>query len=300
MMNAAEEIRDVALAARALPVLSEPEVQQAIARLRAALEELAEEYAPILARARELPDEAQLIPISSTDEHDFALAWLRDEQAAAVTRVKESVGPWKKLADTVHAAFCRLEKLALDPAAAARQVIVDKARRYGEIVEAQRREAERRAREEAAAAERLARVHHGITLVAFAISQAAEVMENRAAASAAEKAGDGEKAEELRTQAEMPLFQQPPPPPIVVTAPAELPEAPKGLAKNWKGRLSATDGLLRVVRFIANHPEWIHLLELSQVHADRAAKTFEARLGQVVDGLEGFNEPTVRAGARRR
>lgn len=308
MQSNAEHVTDLVQSAPRLPVLSDPDVQAAIARLRLALEELADDYAPVLAQARALPEQAELITIGDAAEDEFALAWLRSEQIPTLDRVTEMIGPWKKLADKVHSAFVALERLGLDPAKQARGIIDDKRKRYAAQVELARQEAQRRAREEAAAAERRRMLEAAPYVLATAISQVAELVkqdeDRKKAAKEAQRKGDAERAEALKaeigktyeqpkTQLEFAPIPASPPPPVVV------PEKPKGIAENWKARLAEHDGKMRLVRFVAQHPEWAGLLEVNESSADKAAKSLKEKLGAVVDGLEGFNDPTVRVGRRR-
>jgi hypothetical protein len=302
----------IEIARPTLPILAEPEIQQAIARLRVALEELAEQYAPILDRAKSLPEEAALLQIVDTDTDEFAMAWLRSEQIPTLDAIAESIGPWKKLADKVHSAFVALERLGLDPAKQAREIINAKRRSYAEQVERGRQEAQRRAREEAAAAERCRILEAGPYVFATAVSQVAELLkqdeDRRKAAEEAARRGDAERAEAIKaevgknyeppkTQLELRPIAPTPPPPVVI------PEKPKGIAENWRARFTAAleeeAAHVRLIRFVAEHPEWRMLLPVDWSAADKAAKSLKAKLGDVVVGLEGYDAQTVRVGRRR-
>jgi hypothetical protein len=291
-------------APRGLPLLSDPEVVAALERLtRAALEELAGEFSPVLERARSLAEEAALIPVTTEDEHDFLRTWLASEVDATERRAKEIVDPYSGFAHRVHRAFTALRGLVTDETSRARATAKPKILAWAAELDRRRREAEERARREREEAERLAVVARAPYLLHVAVAQVAELedteREKREAAERARAAGDHEIADAITDEigkVEAPIIQpEPPPPPsITVAAPVAVPSAPKGIAKNWKARLRDPDGLLRVVRFVAEHPEQIGLLELNQGAADKLAKVHEARLGDVVPGLEGWNDPTVR------
>lgn len=291
-------------APRGLPLLSDPEVVAALERLtRAALEELAGEFSPVLERARSLAEEAALIPVTTEDEHDFLRTWLASEVDATERSAKEIVDPYSGFAHRVHRAFTSLRSLVTDETTRARAVAKPKILAWAAELDRRRRAAEDQARREREEAEHRAVIERMPYLAHVGLAQWAEIelaeQEKRAAAERAREAGDLEVADAIADEIgkiDAPTIQPEvaPAPALTIAAPAALPAAPKGIARNWKARLKGDDGLLRVVRFVAEHPEQIGLLELNQAAADKLAKVHEARLGDVVPGLEGWNDPTVR------
>lgn len=296
----------VVLAAPRIPLLDDPEVRAAFEGLaRAALEDLARELAPVLDRARSLPDEAELIPCSSEEECDFLQAWLGDEVARVEKRGKEIVDPYAGFAHRAHRTFTALRALVTDETAKASAVGKRKILAWARVVEERRRGAEERARREREEAERLVVVARAPYLLHVAIAQVAELMqreeEKRIAAKAAEDAGDTEAATAITEElgrVEVPTIQ----PDLSVALPEVLPplatpQKPKGIARNFKGRLRRP--LIDLIRFVAEHPEWESLLELNQSSVDKAAKLHETKLSQVVPALEAYDDPTVRRARRR-
>jgi len=305
-MNASNALVSAANS-RDLPILSDPEVRAALEQLtRAALEHLAEEYRPVLERARELPEVAKLIPVTSEEEHEYFREWLADEVDATEKRAKEIIDPYSGFAHRVHRAFTSLRALVTDETAKAREIAKPKILAWKAEVDRLRREAEEQARREREAAELRAAIARAPYLVHVAVAQVAELIqreeEKRIAAKAAEDAGDAEAAAAIaeefgRVDAPTiqpdltPLLPEVIPPPM---APAKV----SGIAKNFKGRLRRP--FIELVRFVAEHPEWESLLTPNQSAIDKAAKLHEEKLSQVVPPLEGYDDPTVRKAARRR
>lgn len=305
MANTAQDLsRELVQAAPSLPLFDDPDVQAALAKLRSSLEGLAVEYAPILAKARALPEIARQIEVNSQEEYEFLMAWRSDQVAALDEEAGELLDPWAGFAHRVHRAFTGLRGLVTAETERAREISKPRLVAWDERVKAERRRLEEEARVQREAAERLARLHRGIYLFGVAVSQVAELAERKRktdeAAAEAEKAGDAKVAAALREAAERPaeptiqpmLPNIPPaaPPPVV------MPEAPRGIAKNYKARV---DNKMALIRFVAEHPEHENLLDVAQGPADKLAKAYEHRLAEIIPGLAGINDPTVRSARRR-
>lgn len=305
-MEAAEETvtHAMTVAPAGLPILQDPEVREALAKLRTVLEVMAVEYGPIVDRARELPDVARLIPVTTAAEYEYLREWLAAEVATVEDDAKRIVDPFAGFAHRVHRALTSLRSLATDPAALARAIAKPKIIAWDEAVERERRRIEEENRKAREAADRKAAIEQGLYLFGVAVAQVAELetakAEKLAAANAAAKAGDKERAAAMRNEAErvetptvQPQFFERPPAVVPTMA---APERPKGIAKNWKARLLSRRDL---IVFVAAHPEYENLLDLNQGSADKLAKALEGNLKATVAGLEGFNDPTVRTAGKR-
>lgn len=285
-----------------VPILRDPEVREALEQVaRLALEELARDFSPIYERARSLPQEAGLIPVTSEDEHGFIRAWLADEVDGTEEAAKRLLDPIATFLHRLHRSFTGLRGLVTDETKRAREVAKPKILAWANELDRRRREAEEQARREREAAELRVVVGRAPYLAHVGISQWAEIeigeREKHEAAERAREAGDLEVADAIADEIgkiEEPTIQPELEPVLpLVAAPVSVPEKPKGIAKNWRARL--TDRM-KLIRYVAAHPEYENLLELDQGAADRLAKALEDKLA--IPGLEAFNEPTVRRGRR--
>lgn len=289
-----------------VPVLDDPEVRAALEIIaRTTLEEIATAYRPVITRALSLAAEAECIPVTSAAECEFMQEWLATEVATTEERAAKIVDPYAGFAHRLHRAFTGLRALVTDETKRAREIANPKIVEWGRAVERMRQDAERRAREEREAAELRLVISRMPYLGHVGIAQVAEITaverEKQAAVDRAREAGDHEVADAMADQigkVETPTIQ----PELALSLPsvappaAAVPEKPKGIAKNWRARLSSKT---RLIRFIATHPEYENLLDLDQGVADKLAKALEDKLAQTIPGLEGYDDPTVRKTPRR-
>ena len=101
----------------------------------------------------------------------------------------------------------------------------------------------------------------------------------------AEKRGDLEKAAVLNETA------------AVIVAPTLTSTfvAPKGSSfiKAWKARIKGdeSDAIVAVARYVAEHPDYFHLLKIDLADATRVAKMQEAKFN--IPGLEAYQDETM-------
>lgn len=295
----------IARPAPRVPILDDPEVREAFeAALRVTLEDIAGKIGPVIERARSLPEEVRLIPVSSEAEHEFFRSWLADEVDGADEGAKAIIDPVAGVFHRLHRSFTAIRALVTDETAKVRAIAKPKILAWNAEVERRRLEAEAQVQREREAAELRATIERAPYLAHVGIAQWAEIEQNEAekreAAERARDAGDHEVADALADElgkVETPSIQPVAAPvaPPVVTAPVIVPSAPKGIAKNWKARVTDKAAL---IRFVADHPEYANLLDLNQSAADKLAKALEQNLAATVRGLEGFNDPSVRRTSR--
>lgn len=265
------------------------------------------DYEPLRDTALALPNQARLFTIDDREELEFANRWTRENVLARMDAIKEFFRERKARARAVWQDFVDLEKNGLEPCELALKIMNrgtldfenrEEAKRKQAEAEARARqkEAERQAAEEARARREEAERKHAEECRAKDEARAA-------GAAAAEKGGDTEIAEALRSE----LGQHKPAPvpelPLpVVTPPVHMPEPPRrggggggtGIRKNYKARVTNKTAL---IKFVAEHPKHENLLDVNESAGKRLAGTYEERLEQVIPGLQGYNDPGV---SRRR
>lgn len=86
---------------------------------------------------------------------------------------------------------------------------------------------------------------------------------------------------------------------VIVAAPPQAPVKIAGLstAKGWDYEVEPGDGMLRIVRFIAEHPQFIHLLVLDSIKTRALVKSLGPSTG--IDGLHVFEKRSMRASTKK-
>lgn len=308
-MNTATAVATATERLNHLELLERPEIREALTTLRTALERLHEEYAPIVNEAKRLPGQAELVEVVDQPSYEFANQFVREVILPVRDRAKEIIDPYTEAGNIFHKAMVSLRKLVTEPGNKqssspvehAIRIIDGRCMAYNQDQEWLRREAEAR---EAAERERLElkakceAVWSTIWWLAAAVAEAElKKAELAKIAETAEQEGDKEAAEAIRE--EMQTAPLPPPlePEIVIppmAPPAVLPDKPKAegtsLRKNFKARLAS---IMSLVAFVAQHPEHHGLLLLNQTAADKLAKAYEEKLGQIIPGLEAWNDAGI-------
>lgn len=182
-----------------------------------------------LAPAKGFADEVNAIAVTDKESHGEALAIIgecrRRERAIA-----ERLEPAIKASYQAHKSMTKLRREFQSPYVAARAVLGPRCQKY-ERDERERAEQERREREQAA--------------------RKAEEERLLAEAAAAEEAGDAEQAAEILDEAV--TIEAP----VIVAEPEVAKVEGTTRVTRWRGEVA--DKLV-LIRYIAEHPEWSHLL----------------------------------------
>lgn len=196
--------------------------------------------------------EAKGIAVSSADEHGAALEFLK-RVAGMAKNVRDLFEAPKRAAHAAHKEICGAEKKLLGPIEAASQHVRGKVLAY-EREEKRRAEAEaRRKAEEARKAEEERRL---------------------ADAEQAEEEGDHETADAI-------LDEEPAVP--ISVAPTPKVAKVEGVQRRTRYVAEVVD-LHALVKFVAENPEWLHLLKPDTAALNAIARTQKdrARIGGVV------------------
>ena len=213
---------------------------------------LSAELSPIVQRAA-------LMMVRDVPEHEAALTAIRDLRSAE-KRVEDAFGEPKSAAHKAHKAISELEKKILDPLVKARKVLGAKCDLYEG--EARRKaEEERRAQEDAA--------------------RRAEEERKLLDAIAAESDGNADEAEAI--------LAEPVAVPVIPLRPAVAKVEGVSTRQAWRAEVC---DLLALVRYVAEHPEWIGLVEPNGPALNALARS--QRDAMAVPGVRAVAE-TIRA-----
>lgn len=253
------------------------------------------------ANALSLPEQAQVIEIASSEEFEFAAEWLRSVLVPLKDQIRQTFRPHIQRAHELHRMLCADEKRFMEPIERAEAIVKTTMGGYHARVESERRAAEQRARIEQDARETLERARAASTVIAGAISYAAECLEvdreREEAAKQAAEAGDDQVAAALREEVGKHDDVEPPPPPqptlFVEPLPAtSVPEKPRADGASVKvlygARLTNADACFEAAY---RNPALRSLWKFDQTAANQMAKAQRERFA--IPGVELVKESSV-------
>lgn len=203
------------------------------------------ETATAEAEANGLVVKAQCFAVETQEEHAAGAAFLT--KIAGIKRFAvELFADAKKAANDAHKSICAAEKKLVDPCDSARALISGKLFTY-------EAEARRKAEEERRRLEEQARRDEEARKLADAID--------------AEESGDAETAEEI--------LNEPVVAPVVTVAPAIAKVAGVSARTTWAAEVVDKAAL---IRYVAEHPEWIGLLDANMPSLNGLARSQRDRL----------------------
>lgn len=265
---------------------------------------LSEHAAARLSPILELVEVAETFDVQAPEDREMVVEWARAFPLRLEETLRDVFAEVTALANGLHKGLTAKRAEYAELIDLAKRLTAEKVEAYDRRVAAERAGAERKARDEAARLEREALLAAAPSVMAAAVSYAArcavEDEERRAAAKAAEDAGDREAAEVMLAevgrhdpQPQLPLPQVPAAPPAAIPPEPER----KGTVRraNWKAE--CVDFAALVSWVAKDIPARMHILEVDQAAADREAKNHRERLTEVIPGLRAVD--AGRLGFRR-
>lgn len=205
------------------------------------------EYSPLVARANDFA-------VATVEDHEAGQVYL-GQLRAAEKAICDKLDPIVKAAHSAHKMLTTLKNEAIAPLTLARGVI---GRKLDAYEAEQRRIAEEKQRAAEAEARRLAEEK--------ALQDA--IMAEEAAQAAAE-AGDDEAAEQMQAEAAA-ILDEPVLAPVVHIAPEVAKVNGVSSRQNWKAEVVDE---MALIRHVAAHPEWAHLLSPNMVALNGLARS---------------------------
>jgi hypothetical protein len=135
----------------------------------------------------------------------------------------------------------------------------------------------------------------GDAAAAAAVAAEAQALQERTAAAQAEAERAADHVDQAAAHEVAAIEQMQA---VIVAAPPQAPVKIAGLstAKGWDYEVEPDDGMLRIVRFIAEHPQFIHLLVLDSIKTRALVKSLGPSTG--IDGLRVFEKRSMRAATK--
>lgn len=249
-------------------------------------------------RAAELVAAAQSHVVTDADSHGAALALLADLKAQERKFEDELAEPTKRAHET-HKWFTTFRKTLCDPLARAAEALKPRiseyerkareeaARKEREAREAAERiERERREADERRAAEEKRKADEAAAQAQRAVEEARKAGDADGAELAALEAADAEETARRAALEQAAIKAEPIAPPAVVkVAPALASVAGVSTRTTW--RAEVTD-LLALVKYVAEHPEWLSLLKADETALNGIARSQKNRMQ--IPGVKAVEE----------
>jgi len=214
-------------------------------------------------RAVELPVEAEGMAITNQVSYDQVVTFLQEVLIPFRKKIVATFKPIKQAQDAAKRETLAQEKRHLDPITKAEGIVKGKLLAWS--VEQDRIRKEEQARLDAEA-QRLAdedlesQIEHAET--------------------------HGASPEEIDA-----IIEQPSVAPIPAAPPTFQKAAGIATRDNWKAVLSPNGGKLKLVGYVAQHPEWLHLLDVNQTALNQLARAQKSLLN--IPGVRPENEKII-------